>query len=81
MRFTAGADAQRQSGRIDQRTEIQVNKFYDVLGGILLLTLLASGAIALMGYKGEKAFLAFMLAQLPLYGALAIGYLHHRNNR
>lgn len=58
-----------------------MNKFYDVLGVVLVLTLLASGAIAMMGYKGEKAFLAFMLAQLPLYGALAIGYMQHRKTR
>ena len=58
-----------------------MNKFYDVLGAVLIVTLLASGVIAMLGYKGEKAFLAFMLAQLPLYGSLAIGYLHHRNNR
>ena len=55
-----------------------MNKFYDLLAWVTLATLLISGAIALLGYKGEKAFLAFMLAQLPLYGFLVIGYLQHR---
>lgn len=47
-----------------------MNRFYETLTALVVITLVASGAVAVLGPAGKTVLIGVMLAQLPLYGFL-----------